>query len=471
MNKVCWFVVFMTCCCILRAQTVEQKLLTAVKQLEADSQMRHAILGFAVADAKTGKILFEHNSQIGLAPASTQKILTSIASFELLGKEYRYKTELGYDGKIGDSVVQGFLFVKGYGDPTFGSWRYNATKPEIIKVQFINALKKNGIKRSELIFIDDNRFDIQSIPDGWIWQDIGNYYGTGCGAVNWRENQYDLMLEAGDTPGSPVTILSNGLSEIMALPAVVNELKTGPKGSGDNAYIYLPPYGTAGYLKGTIPAGEKKFTISGSLPLHAMTFGLTLESWLAGKESMRAVISGFIARVTGNRAPEYVKPKIIHTHYSPSLDSINYYFMRRSINMYGEALIKTIAYDKTGLGSTDTGVRIVRDFWASKGIEKSAINIIDGSGLSPQNRVTADALAKALLYAKSRPWYASFYESMPLYNGMKLKSGSIGGARAFAGYHTSSNGKEYVTAIVVNNHAGSSGEIVKKMYKLLDVLK
>jgi D-alanyl-D-alanine carboxypeptidase/D-alanyl-D-alanine-endopeptidase (penicillin-binding protein 4) len=99
------------------------------------------------------------------------------------------------------------------------------------------------------------------------------------------------------------------------------------------------------------------------------------------------------------------------------------------------------------------------------------VNIIDGSGLSPQNRVTADALARALHFAKSRPWFASFYESMPTYNNMKLKSGSIGGARAFAGYHTSAQGTEYIVSIIVNNHAGSSGEIVKKMFKILDTLK
>lgn len=470
MNKVCWFVAIMMCCCKINAQSIGQKLLSAVQQLQADSQMRHAMLGFAVADAKTGKIIFERNSQVGLAPASTQKIFTSIASFELLGKDYRYKTELGYDGKIQDGTVKGILFVKGYGDPSFGSWRYAATKPETIKKQFTDALKKANISSSTSIVIDDNRFDIQSIPDGWIWQDIGNYYGAGCGAVNWRENQYDLVLEAGDTPGSPVKIQSD-LHEIMGFLHVINELKTGPKGSGDNAYIYLPPYSDIAYLKGTIPAGEKKFTISGSLPAHAMTFGFELRSWLAGDKEKSTVFSQTGIRFTGNPPGIYTEPKIIHTYYSPPLDSINYYFMRRSINMYGEALIKTMSYEKTGFGATDTGVRIVRDFWASKGIEKSAINIIDGSGLSPQNRVTADALVKALQYAKSRTWFASFYESVPTFNGMKLKSGSIGGARAFAGYHTSSGGKEYVMAILVNNYAGSSGEIVKKMYKVLDVLK
>jgi D-alanyl-D-alanine carboxypeptidase/D-alanyl-D-alanine-endopeptidase (penicillin-binding protein 4) len=54
---------------------------------------------------------------------------------------------------------------------------------------------------------------------------------------------------------------------------------------------------------------------------------------------------------------------------------------------------------------------------------------------------------------------------------MKMKSGSIGGARAFAGYHNAKDGKQYVFSIIVNNYEGSSGEVVKKMYTVLDVLK
>ena len=100
-----------------------------------------------------------------------------------------------------------------------------------------------------------------------------------------------------------------------------------------------------------------------------------------------------------------------------------------------------------------------------------ALNILDGSGLSPQNRVTAHSLVKVLQFARQRSWYQSFYHSLPVYNGMKIKSGSIGGARSFAGYHTSSKGDQFIVAIIVNNYDGSSTDIVRKMYKVLDVLK
>src|SRR5690606_19879291 len=100
-----------------------------------------------------------------------------------------------------------------------------------------------------------------------------------------------------------------------------------------------------------------------------------------------------------------------------------------------------------------------------------ALQMIDGSGLSPQNRVTTFAEVKALQYARSRPWFQAFYQSLPEYNGMKMKSGSIGGARAYAGYHKSKDGKQYVFSIIVNNYDGSAAAVVRKMYKVLDILK
>jgi D-alanyl-D-alanine carboxypeptidase/D-alanyl-D-alanine-endopeptidase (penicillin-binding protein 4) len=85
------------------------------------------------------------------------------------------------------------------------------------------------------------------------------------------------------------------------------------------------------------------------------------------------------------------------TYSSPTLDSMVYWFLQKSINLYGECLLKTIAYNKGNTGSTDNGVNELKKFWQQNGIDSSAINISDGSGLSPQNRVTTFALVNALL--------------------------------------------------------------------------
>ena len=162
---------------------------------------------------------------------------------------------------------------------------------------------------------------------------------------------------------------------------------------------------------------------------------------------------------------------VLDSILSPSLDSINYWFLKKSINLYGEAFVKTIAYEKTGAGNTDTGIAIIKDFWSKKGIEKSTLKIIDGSGLSSANRVTTDALVTIMQYAKQQNWFSSFYNALPEMNGIKMKDGSISGVRSYTGYIKSKDGNEYTFSFIVNNFDGSPGTVREKMWKVLDILK
>ncbi len=439
---------------VVPAQSLPQKLAAAVQILEGDSTMKYAIFSLQVVDGQTGNVVYGHNSNVGLAAASTQKLFTAAAAFELLGKEYQYKTVISYNGKVTAGVLNGDLQIKGYGDPTLGSWRWKDTKPDSILQRIVRLLKEKKISKiSGRILLNDSVFSIQPIPGGWIWDDMGNYYGAGSWGINWRENQYDLVLKPGKTEGEATTII--GTKPELLEEGLLNLITTGKKGSGDNGYIYRAPYAQKGFTQGTVPPGAS-FTISGSLPNPSLQFSRELEGALIVHK----------IRQEGPATQQQIGQLL-----SPSLDSINYWFLRRSINLYGEALVKTLAYEKEGYGSTEKGVEVVRNFWQQQGIDKAAIHIQDGSGLSPQNRVTTGSLVKVLQYAKTRPWYASFYNCLPEFNGMKMKSGSIGGARAFAGYHTARDGKEYVYAIIVNNYDGSSGEAVKKMYRVLDLLK
>src|SRR6187551_2369479 len=119
-------------------QTINQKLQKAFAAFEKDSQLTHAISSLYVIDANTGQVVFEKNSQIGLAPASTQKIITSVTAFELLGKDYRYKTEFGF---YPNDISVGPITIKSSGDPSFGSPRYSNTVPEIILSSIIQKAK------------------------------------------------------------------------------------------------------------------------------------------------------------------------------------------------------------------------------------------------------------------------------------------------------------------------------------------
>lgn len=464
-------IIFILICATVKnvnAQTISEKIADAYKQFENDPQLKHAISSLYIIDAATGKIVFNKNSQIGLAPASSQKIITAATAFELLGKDYRYKTELGYQGEILRDSLAGDLLITGSFDPTFGSWRFSKTKADVILNNWKTSLKKSGIKRIQNIYYSEQSgYGYQSIPNGWIWQDIGNYYGAGCRPLNWKENQYDLFLQSEKKEG-----LRTGIQNYTDEPSSFDiDVLSAPKGSGDNAFIYLPPNSDKGYISGTIPVNQDSFKISGSLSNPPLVFLRSfLDSFLLSN-ALRTIWYRMDDIDDYNPKTLSAKKINLYTHYSPSLDSLVYWFLKKSINLYGEALIKTMAYEKRGFGATDTGIAIVKDFWKQKGIDRDELNIYDGSGLSPMNRITTQAQVEVLKYAKKQNWFRYFYEALPEYNGMKLKSGTIGDVKAFCGYHTSKDGKNYIISFIVNNYSGSSTTLVNKMYRILDILK
>lgn len=444
------------------AQTIPQKLQQAFTTFENDSQLKYAISSLYVIDAKTGQVVFDKNSRIGLAPASTQKIITSVTAFELLGKDYRYKTEFGNKKNDGNT-----LYINPTGDPTFCSWRWKSTSEDSIVNKLFRKISESNIKRIRNVMIDTTGWEFESIPDGWIWQDIGNYYGAGMHKFNYRENQYDISLRSGNSIGDSVRIVSSQIGNKMELDSKLSSAK---KGSGDNAYVYLPDSpGDQFVLRGTIPVSENSFSISASITDPEWKFFEKIAGRLQEEMSFDIGHGGF--GFIGNSTLKDENYNIVFTHYSPTLDSIIYWFNKKSINLYGEALVKTFAYEKTGYGSTDTGVAIVKKFWKEKGMDDDELGIVDGSGLSPLNRVTTHSQVEILKYAKTKDWFPYFQNALPEYNGMTMKSGTISGVKGFCGYHKAKNGKEYIFSFLVNNYNGSSSSLVSKMYKVLDNLK
>lgn len=444
---------------IVSAQSISKKIEAAFQQFEKDPQLVNAISSLYVIEDKSGTVIFDKNSRIGLAPASTQKTITSISAYELLGKNFTYSTSFN---TAADSAGKSILYIIPSGDPTLGSSRWKNTQPVNVMA---NIIRKLPAVKYATIMVDSSNWETGNIPDGWIWQDIGNYYGAGAEKLSWRENQFDILLESGNKIGAPVNIVAT-VPAILYHYQLNSLVSSAAFGSGDNAYIYFPANGEAGIIKGTIPVNQNRFSISGAFPSAALQFVNELKDTLT-KLNFLPPSNQPLLSFTG------IQKKItpFHTETSPPLDSIVFWLNRKSINLYAEALIKTIGLTKKGSGTTENGLEVIKNLWKEKGIAETELNMFDGSGLSPLNRTTTHAQVQILKYARQQPWFMSFYESLPLYNGIKMKSGTIANTKAFTGYHTSSAGKTYIFSFIVNNYNGSASALVRKMYKVLDGLK
>lgn len=451
------------------AQPLPQKLQAAFNRLQADSQCRYASVSLTVLDAKTGETVFAANPNIGLATASTLKTITTITAFNLLGKDFQYQTQFGYSGSINsDGALNGDIIIKGAGDPTLGSWRYENTHENYVLTLLVDALQKAGIKKiNGCIVGDDSIFGSQSIPEGWIWQDIGNYYGAGTSGLCWRENQFDIKLKTG-VAGSPVTVINT----IPAVPYLTfkSELLNAPAGTGDNAYAYLPVNGNMMYLRGTYAIDQTKKSIAVALPDPAFDAAFRLNDTL---KHLGILVSSVPESINTLTAKGLLLPQIsvnLTAILSPKLSQIIYWLNQKSINLYAEQLLKTIAWKSGKIPSTQNGVKVEQQFWKEKGIDPHSLNIADGSGLSPGDRVTTLTMATILQSAKAADWFPDFYESLPTYNDMKMKSGSIANVLTYAGYQNY-HGRELCFSIMVNNFNGAGRGVREKIFRVLDEMK
>ncbi|NCD68549.1 D-alanyl-D-alanine carboxypeptidase/D-alanyl-D-alanine-endopeptidase [Mucilaginibacter sp. R11] len=447
----------------LYAQTLNQNLQTAFNKLQQDGQSTYASISLTILDAKTGEVVFTINPNMGLATASTLKTITTVTAMNVLGPDYRFKTKLSRgQGTLGaDGTWNGDIVIEGSDDPTLGSWRWEETKESVVLREFVEGVKKAGIKKINGSIIAAG---INHPPSGWIWQDMGNYYGAFPANLCWRENQYDVLLKP-TQPSKPVTLV--GTVPAMPYLQFVNQLVTGAAGTGDNAYATLPVNSNKVFLQGTYAIDQDKHKIAAALPDPAYEAARRLKDTL---QSLGITVTGKAEsetmQTTAGDSRDILSSNVLATHYSPPLRKIIYWLNQKSINLYAEQLLMAMA---DSLKTTDYP-SVTRNFWKGRGIDTNSLNIFDGSGLSPGNRVTTVTMARILQSARKESWFGDFFDSLPIYNNMHMKSGYINNVLAYAGYQTY-KGRELCFSIIVNNFSGKTSSIRQKMFAVLDELK
>jgi D-alanyl-D-alanine carboxypeptidase/D-alanyl-D-alanine-endopeptidase (penicillin-binding protein 4) len=149
-------------------------------------------LASSIVVQETGalKPLVSLNADRAINPASTMKLLTTIAALETLGPAYRWKTEAYLDGKLEDGVLQGDLVFKGYGDPKltveqFWMWLHELRQRGLREIRgdivldhsFFRAVRQDPARfdhdpnraynvGTNALLLNFNALHIHLIPDG-----------------------------------------------------------------------------------------------------------------------------------------------------------------------------------------------------------------------------------------------------------------------------------------------------------------
>ena len=466
----------------------KHKLNTALYVLKHDSKLKNAGIAFYAVDLSTKEVLAKLNPDLALAPASTQKLITTATAFEVLGAKYHFKTRLEYTGKIDTAkrILYGNLIIKGGGDPSLGSKYFtNKSNKDAFLNSWADAVRAAGIDSITGYVIGDARlYSYDMVPPTWSWEDMGNYFGAGACGLTCFDNSYTLTFKTPTKIGKLTEIIDIS-PEIEGLK-IENTVVSG-KTHSDLSYIFGLPYTYFRFIRGMLPKGKKDYEVRGAMPDPAYFLTkkfcekLDLYNVKIANQPTTFRISPELAKA------DTVKHKVLKTKYSVSLSELIKKTNHISINLYAEHFLNHVAAKRRKKKGTKEACKFIENFWAMKGMNTGGLSLNDGSGLSRYNTVTAKQMVFLLNYMKNKSKYSKeFYESMAIVGkkgtvrrmlrntsaagNMRAKSGSIRSVRCYAGYVKTKSGRDVAFSIMLNNFNCSSTKARKKIEKVLKAL-
>ncbi len=434
------------------ACAAEGALATQIDALLADPNLDHGIQGVVVKSLKTGAVLYERNADITLIPASNMKLLVSAAALDRLGPAFTFRTEVLAAGNVRKGgVLSGDLVIKGEGDPTLSTGDLAAMAKQV---------KASGIaKVTGNLVVDDSAFDNQRLGWGWSWDDEPYYYSAQISALNLNRNTVDVYVQPGKTVGAKALVRTEPATNYMTIESTA---VTGKADSTKSLWVYRK-------------RGRNVITVSGSIPLGSKVTGpeeaITMEepALYVGDvfktELARAGVQ-VVGKVLAGKAS--ASAKVVASATSPPMSEIIALLNKPSDNLIAEVLLKTLGLKLKGKGSTEAGAQVEAEFLEQAGLDMSALRIVDGSGLSRLNLISARNLLALLEYMHKHK-HAQFYiDSLPvagvdgtLRNRMKgtpaeanvqAKTGYVSRVSSLSGYVKTKSGEPLAFSIVMNNH-------------------
>ncbi len=431
-----------------------------------DARLDGAITGVSIRKAADGTLLYSHDGDIRVHPASNQKILTGVSALRTLGADYRFATEVRTDGNLKGKVLQGNLYLKGKGDPTLMKEDLDA---------FAQELKEKGIDKIKGNLIgDDSWFDAVRLSTDLNWDDEPYYTAAQISALTLSPNDdYDAGTviidvhpgkKAGDKPVVKLTPETDYVT-------IKNKAETVEKNGSRSISIERAH-------------GSNEIIITGTIPVDASRSRVWRSVWeptgYAVDVFRKSLEKEGIQLIGKSKATVGVTPEdatLLAKQQSMPLEELLIPFMKLSNNGHGEVLAKTMGKAVHGEGSWEKGIQVMEDTLASYGLNMDTILLRDGAGMSHKNLIPANELSKLLYEIQAEDWYPLFESVLPVAGNpermvggtlryrmteapakgnVKAKTGSLTGVNTLSGYVTSKDGEKLIFSIMMNNYIKGS---------------
>ncbi|MCX7625259.1 MAG: D-alanyl-D-alanine carboxypeptidase/D-alanyl-D-alanine-endopeptidase [Candidatus Sumerlaeaceae bacterium] len=436
-----------------------------------------------VEDAVSGKVLVNRLGERPLKPASCNKLLTTAAGLTLLGPAFTFHTYLYADAPITTPTLRANLYIVGGGDPTI-SGRFEPDKRDVTAPlrRWADALTSLGVTRIEgNILADDSLFDKQYFHPTWYPDERGEWYEAEVSALAFNDNCVDLLWsgESG-LPGNRAALTINPPTRYAR---VRNEVRLIAAGRPAGRFYIRKPGSNDILATGTLNVGARKDD-SASIDNGALYFATVFQE----------VLTSAGIKVTGK--PRHVRytptesrrhrRALIAERVSPPLSEVVKVINLVSQNFYAECLVKMLGRQFAGEGSFKAGCKVVSDFIRNNHIYHEGHRMVDGSGLSEGNRVSARQLVETIRFMDKGPHRAEWRASLPvggvrgslrarfqqtsatqaLAPNIMGKTGLIDKVRSLSGIATTVRGDERYYSIIVNGFEGGGDRVIRMIDEL-----
>ena len=415
-------------------------------------------VGAWVQEIGAARPVFSHQPVRAMNPASTMKLLTTFAALELLGPDYRWRTEAYAGGTVTDGVLEGDLLLKGYGDPKITIEQFQA---------LVGALRATGLKtiRGDLV-LDRSYFALPAYDPGAFDGEPLKPYNVGPDAllINFKSVRFVFAPSAN---GDAVDIRAEPELASVALRGAPRTVAgdCGDWRSALAASFVNHADDAAAFFGGRYPVacGERDWYVA--LLDHAhYALAMFQRYWTEADGS-------FAGAVRDGRVPAGSKPLV--TLQSPPLYDAVRDINKLSNNVMARQLFLTLATSAYPPPATTAhAAEAVRRWLGGHKLAFPELVLDNGSGLSRHERISARSMARLLIAAdasKVRSDYVSSlavaatdgtlrrrFQDEEIADQAFLKTGSLEGVRALAGYVLGPTGRRFVVACFVN-HPNAAG--------------
>jgi D-alanyl-D-alanine carboxypeptidase/D-alanyl-D-alanine-endopeptidase (penicillin-binding protein 4) len=442
-------------------------------------ELESAMVGIKVASLETGKVLFEENADKLLRPASNMKLYTVTAALDRLSPDYRFVTSVYAPAKPdAQGVVHGDLTIYGRGDPSIAARFNNGNYFKGID-DLAARIVAAGVKRVEGDLVgDETYFAGPPYGAGWDWDDLQWWYGAEVSALTANDNALDLSVKPGAQVGAPGVITTGPPDPLLT---IVNRVVTAPKGIKRDLTVYRRLASDELEITGSIALDDRGYSGGIGISHPALLFSYLLRSSLAQRG---AIITGKTRTVAPaiyagakNTEPTAPTPIEVASMQSPPLGLIAAQTLKPSQNLYTELILRTLGrvvappnlVVNANRTSEAAGIETVKAFLREAGVSPPTLILTDGSGLSRNDMVTAEATLQLLTYMHRHRYASVFRDALPIAgvdgtlrnrfrgtvaeNNLRAKTGSLSSAASLSGYVTTAAGENLVFSIMVNNFA------------------